>query len=247
MRSAEHTGCAEDPQPSRIALPMKPYQLQAIRWMRQMEGLNLNSLFWEKRAFSDGGEYWFAPDLGEGRLEEPPTASGGLLCDEMGMGKTVELLGLVCAAPATVEQLKAPGLAKKHEDAGPLVASRATLIVVPPALVSQWVNEVKKSIVATNPLSVKVFVTDKEREELVPLRKGSLKKSETFFASRKQSLSRLADHDIVIVTYNTMLAGGARQGLYGTPGDVNPIEQIRWTRVAVWNQPVRRVHPTILH
>ena len=165
----------------------------------------------------------------------------------MGMGKTVELLGLVCAAPATVEQLKAPGLAKKHEDAGPLVASRATLIVVPPALVSQWVNEVKKSIGATNPLSVKVFVTDKEREELVPLRKGSLKKSETFFASRKQSLSRLADHDIVIVTYNTMLAGGARQGLYGTPGDVNPIEQIRWTRVAVWNQPVRRVHPTILH
>ena len=247
MRSAEHTGCAEDPQPSRIALPMKPYQLQAISWMRQMEGLNLNSLFWEKRAFSDGGEYWFAPDLGECRLEEPPTASGGLLCDEMGMGKTVELLGLVCAAPATVEQLKAPGLAKKHEDAGPLVASRATLIVVPPALVSQWVNEVKKSILATNPLSVKVFVTDKEREELVPLRKGSLKKSETFFASRKQSLSRLADHDIVIVTYNTMLAGGARQGLYGTPGDVNPIEQIRWTRVAVRNQPVRRVHPTTLH
>ena len=72
MRSAEHTGCAEDPPPSRIALPMKPYQLQAISWMRQMEGLNLNSLFWEKRAFADGGEYWFAPDLGECRLEEPP-------------------------------------------------------------------------------------------------------------------------------------------------------------------------------
>ena len=37
--------------------------------------------------------------------------------------------------------MKAPGLAKKHEEAGPLVASRATLIVVPPALVSQWVND----------------------------------------------------------------------------------------------------------
>ena len=223
MRSAEHTGCAEDPQPSRIALPMKPYQLQAIRWMRQMEGLNLNSLFWEKRAFADGGEYWFAPDLGECRLADPPAASGGLLCDEMGMGKTVELLGLVCAAPATVEQLKAPGLAKNHNEEGPLVASRATLIVVPPALVSQWVNEITKSIVASNPLSVKVFVTDKEREALIaPRSKGSQKKSEEFFAVRKRSLSRLADHDIVIVTYNTMQAGGP----YAGRGDVNPCVEI---------------------
>jgi hypothetical protein len=77
MRSAEHTGCAEDPQPSRIALPMKPYQLQAIRWMRQMEGLNLNSLFWEKRAFGDGGEYWFAPDLGECRPVWKSTSASG--------------------------------------------------------------------------------------------------------------------------------------------------------------------------
>ena len=77
MRSAEHTGCAEDPQPSRIALPMKPYQLQAIRWMRQMEGLNFNSLFWEKRAFGDGGEYWFAPDLGECRPVWKSTSASG--------------------------------------------------------------------------------------------------------------------------------------------------------------------------
>ena len=142
----------------------------------------------------------------------------------MGMGKTVELLGLVCAAPATVEQLKAPGLAKNHNEEGPLVASRATLIVVPPALVSQWVNEVKKSILATNPLSVKVFVTDKEREALVPPRsKGpQQKKSEDFFAVRKRSLSRLADHDIVIVTYNTMQAGGP----YAGRGDVNPCVEI---------------------
>ena len=159
------------------------------------------------------------------------------------MGKTVELLGLVCAAPATVEQLKAPGLAKKHEDAGPLVASRATLIVVPPALVSQWVNEITKSIVASNPLSVKVFVTDKEREELVPPRsKGQQKKSEEFFAVRKRALSSLADHDIVIVTYNTMQAGGP----YSGRGDVNPLAQIRWTRVAVRNQPVRQASLEVL-
>ena len=229
MRSAEHTGCAEDPQPSRIALPMKPYQLQAIRWMRQMEGRNLNDLFWEKRAFADGGEYWFAPDLGECRLEEPATASGGLLCDEMGMGKTVELLGLVCAAPATVEQLKAPGLAKNHNEEGPLVASRATLIVVPPALVSQWVNEITKSIVASNPLSVKVFVTDKEREAPIAPREIAEEVRGVLRRPEKGSVE-LADHDIVD---RHLQHDAGRRPVCWAGGDVNPIEQIQRTRVAV--------------
>ena len=57
-------------------------------------------------------------------------------------------------------------------------------------LISTQVNEITKSIVSTNLLSVKVFVTDKEREELVPPRsKGQQKKSEEFFAVRKRALS----------------------------------------------------------
>ena len=79
------------------------------------------------------------------------------------MGKTVELLGLVCAAPATVEQLKAPGLAKNHNEEGPLVASRATLIVVPPALVSQWVNdcvEINQCVRCTRQFFTKSFLSD---------------------------------------------------------------------------------------
>ena len=40
MRSAEHCGGPEDPQPAGVALAMKPYQLQALRWMRSMERLD---------------------------------------------------------------------------------------------------------------------------------------------------------------------------------------------------------------
>ena len=110
-------------------------------------------------------------------------------------------------------------------------------------MISAQVNEITKSIVAANPLSVKVFVTDKEREALIaPRSKGSQKKSEEFFAVRKRSLSELADRDIVIVTYNTMQAGGP----YAGRGDVNPIEQIRWTRVAVRIQPVRQAGLEVL-
>ena len=94
-------------------------------------------------------------------------------------------------------------------------------------LISTQVNEIAKSIVAASPLSVKVFVTDKEREALIaPRSKGSQKKSEEFFAVRKRSLSELADRDIVIVTYNTMQAGGPYSYPKSIRGDVNPLAQI---------------------
>ena len=52
----------------------------------------------EKRsATSAEGRFWYFPLAGELRLAEPPVRRGGMLCEEMGLGKTVEVLGLVCA------------------------------------------------------------------------------------------------------------------------------------------------------
>ena len=70
-----------------MSLPLKQYQRQTLAWMRDMEDASLlprgiNGLFWEERAFGDGGTYYFSPQLGEMRLEAPPLMHGGLLCDE---------------------------------------------------------------------------------------------------------------------------------------------------------------------
>jgi superfamily II DNA or RNA helicase len=46
---------------------------------------------------------------------------GGMLCDEMGMGKTAQMLGLVLAHPV-----------------------KRTLLVLPPSLISQWVSNIRK-------------------------------------------------------------------------------------------------------
>ena len=72
---------------------------------------------------------------------------GGIIADEMGLGKTIVMMGLILAN---------------------LAAYRRTLIVVPVALIAQWVAQIKKTIIDTGvkpDLVVAVFhgVTGKRR------------------------------------------------------------------------------------
>ena len=87
LKACEHRGYQEAAQPRGVALRLKRYQAQALAWMEDMEDTarlprGINGLFWETRAFGDGGSYHFSPQLGEMRLEAPPVMHGGLLCDE---------------------------------------------------------------------------------------------------------------------------------------------------------------------
>jgi len=136
IKSVEHLGYREEPQPAGLALQLKQYQRQALAWMLDMESLpgGINSLFWEERPFADGGApFHYSPALGEMRLSPPPLMRGGVLADEMGLGKTLEVLGLV------VSTLHLP---VEPPDVAGLIPSKSTLIVVPPTLVSQWLAEV---------------------------------------------------------------------------------------------------------
>ena len=56
------------------------------------------------------------------------TVRGGIIADEMGLGKTIVMMGLILAN---------------------LAAYRRTLIVVPVALIAQWVAQLKKTIIDT--------------------------------------------------------------------------------------------------
>jgi SNF2 family DNA or RNA helicase len=65
------------------------------------------------------------------RREEPGAVAavrGGIIADEMGLGKTIVMMGLILAN---------------------LAAFRRTLIVVPVALIAQWVAQIKKTIIDT--------------------------------------------------------------------------------------------------
>ena len=180
LKACEHRGYREAAQPRGVALQLKRYQAQALAWMQDMEGLprGINGLFWEERAFGDGGAYYFSPQLGEMRLEAPPVMHGGLLCDEMGLGKTLELVSLVVA---TLEQPQPPA-------PDGLLASRATLIVVPVTLVSQWMAEIAKSVGAGSPLTYRKYTSD----NLIKRDGGG---------AWRRAAAALAAHDIVVTTY----------------------------------------------
>ena len=98
------------------------------------------------RDFVDGGCFYYAPDLGEARLEAPPTVHGGLLSDEMGMGKTVQAISLILASRAE---------RKKDAKLGP------TLVVAPTSAMWQWAEEIENF--TNGSLKVLVYYTTREK------------------------------------------------------------------------------------
>ncbi len=118
-----------------------------------------------------------------------PAVRGGIIADEMGLGKTMMMMGLILANLATC---------------------RRTLIVVPVALIAQWVSQIKRTIIDTGvkpDLSVFVFhgsagkrrvVLSKGRDGMVwwprPPKKGAAAAAAAAAAGGRAI-------DIVITTY----------------------------------------------
>jgi len=134
--------------------------------------LGLNGLLWERRQFREGDVYYYSPALGQARLHltigntttdrvgrggggrrrkqqqrRRRINRGGILADEMGLGKTVQAVALIVA---TLDELRN----QQHTNS-------ATLIIVPPALIGQWMNEIKK--IAGDNLVVQ-FLDHKEQQ-----------------------------------------------------------------------------------
>eukprot|EP00127_Corallochytrium_limacisporum_P005102 Clim_evm8s199 gene=Clim_evmTU8s199 len=112
---------------------LRDYQRQSIRWMIDHEnGPGLNEYYWKKCSLANGIPFWYFDLGGEMRLHAPPHAQGGILAEEMGMGKTVEVI--VLTLKRITQQTK---YARLKNNGG-------TLIVVPTVLIHQWVMEVEK-------------------------------------------------------------------------------------------------------
>lgn len=112
------------------------------------------------------------------KQEESPT-KGGILADEMGMGKTLQAIALVLAKRYILQKAKSGGPFSSVDISG----SKPTLVVCPVVAVTQWVSEIDR------------FTT-----------KGSTKVLVYHGVNREKSFKNFSGFDFVITTYSTIEA-----------------------------------------
>ncbi|KAF2769327.1 SNF2 family DNA-dependent ATPase domain-containing protein [Teratosphaeria nubilosa] len=219
-----------------------PFQKRAVSWMLAREGVRyefkgLSKLSgYQQRGASfhqaikdiDGRSCYIDYLQGIVSRIKPSygadTLSGGLLAEEMGLGKTVELMALLSLHPRPSDHVGD----KVHDEVSEatVTRSKATLIITPPSILHQWQNELSKHAPA---LKVHVY-------QSIP---SNTKKS----SKEAQVINDLATkYDVVLATYNTL---GREVHFAEDPPDRDmrhkrkyerkrsPLVQIQWWRVCL--------------
>lgn len=157
MRRIENRGYQlASSQPEALTVQLYDFQRSTYQWMLDQENdpNGINSLFWEEWKYGGNISLFYFPLAGEFRLTRPPKTNGGLLCEEMGYGKTIEIIALILGNPLVNDGENVTEAANP----GDLPVAKGTLIVVPPTLLGQWFDEFRSKIkdidTEHNPLKV---------------------------------------------------------------------------------------------
>jgi hypothetical protein len=105
FRDLDEKPCKAIEQGLRVSL--LPFQRQTVQFMldRENDTRGINDSFWKTYAFtptsaadaSSAGSFYYFPLAGELRLHQPPFVKGALICEEMGLGKTIEAISVILA------------------------------------------------------------------------------------------------------------------------------------------------------
>ena len=160
------------PKPRDLAVPsLYPYQQAALAWMLRRERAAVTA------ASSSSSSSASASSSGAHDL-----VLGGLLADEQGMGKTVQVLALCAAHPPSLAEAPVGGMRADGR------AALGTLVVCPLVLCEQWAAEVRSKLPRGGRTAVCVH----------------------HGAKRETSAAKLAGYDVVVTTYETVRVEHAR-------------------------------------
>ena len=226
-----------------IASKLYPFQERAVEWMQRREGKSFSNSTNPENAQGDvardpsfqevrdaeGQICYVSPIQGmvirdESLVPRPASGlNGGILAEEMGLGKTVELIALII-----LHQRDMPHETRIHDAYTNtyVIPSSSTLIITPPAILQQWKNELK-----SHAPQLKVIHYDG-----LP---SATKASESV---DEELLQEILKHDVILTTYNVLSqeihyaeAGPNRNLRHEKKYERrrSPLVQISWWRVCL--------------
>ncbi|KAI1106142.1 SNF2 family N-terminal domain-containing protein [Jackrogersella minutella] len=193
--------------PPGLTSKLFPFQSTALQWLLNREGVAWDGQFKDGRpslvpcfassistipfSFTEekdanGKVYYMSPlyhvvtdDITPFRDGGQAAIKGGILAEEMGLGKTVEVISLICTHCRENSPTSSNAL---PENALP---NSATLIVTPSTLMNQWLVEFKKHAPHLRAMAYEGLkgVTGVQGDQIA---------------------RKLAEHDVVITTYNVL-------------------------------------------
>ncbi|KAJ1711675.1 helicase [Aspergillus flavus] len=197
------------------------HQAEALDFMIQRETGDIPDEYrlWQPKPMARG-QLYFHIITGNEQHEQPDESGGGILADEMGMGKSLTTLVLMAKtlqeARQWVEHAKAlPGASLAE------TPTRATLVIVPSrVLINTWEREIDDHLNA------------------------GIKMMRYHGRSRKDLISNIDRYDIVITTYNT-LAKEHDAKILGK--GQSPLHDFAWYRVVLDEAHMIRRRSTTFH
>lgn len=209
--SSAHTPASHDPVASSLKTPdvqveLYPFQKRSVQWLLRREGVqwsgsNLIEFTGEaldaedlppsftQAVDDDGTPFFFSDEMNLVTTDitpyrkNVPRLRGGILAEEMGLGKTLEIISLITLHkfPVSGTEVVVPGDVEVPDDALPI---KATLLVAPSSLLSQWVDELQRHSPALKVLHYEGF-----------------KSTKSSFEGLRQTF---AAQDVVITTYEVL-------------------------------------------
>lgn len=230
-----------------LTAKLYPFQRRTVKWMLRREGVEWtqddkgNSVTEEtghsrfdapssfiEKTDADGQTCYISPLLGKVTKElgtfsdVEQNLKGGILSEEMGLGKTVELLALFSLHP----QPPSPSESFDHYLGEQVKTTHATLIVAPSSLTKQWLSELEKHAPC---LRVMHYF-------------GLSSSSREYTDKANALIEKLRTHDVVVTTYSVLTSeldyamgepDRARRAPRKYHRPRSPLVQIRWWRVCM--------------
>ena len=177
---------------NQIRCQLYPFQKRAVQWLLDREGSDKDVKGFDSPEANDRLSFGFfeMEDINgrpcviscllgiattDPNLVHPTSLKGGILAEEMGLGKTVEVLSLISLHQRRIESTALVG--------NRLRTSNSTLIITPPSILMQWETEINRLT------SFSVTIYDGVRH---------------FKETNDELVDSLTKYDIVLATYATL-------------------------------------------